>query len=80
MGAEVPLVRLHYLSTGRSRTGNAVTEDRGPSGLKGEEILEKTPFPLLPTYIIFGGLLTRLKKVFQNKLHNKFSRRDMMGL
>ena len=62
----LPFVRFHYLSAGRSRTWNVVTEDRGPSGLKEEEILEKTPFPLLPSCLYhIRGASNRTKKIFK---------------
>ena len=49
---------------------------RGPSGLKEEEILEKTPFPLLPSCLYhIREASNRTKKYFQDKLHNKFARR-----
>lgn len=61
---------------------NVKCGDRGPRTedpqdlIKEEEILEKTPFPLLPNYLYhIRGASNRTEKNFQNKLHNKFARR-----
>ena len=63
----LPFVRFHYLSAGRSRTSNVVTEDRGPSGLiKGRGDQRRLPFRFfLAAYIIFRRLLTGLKNIFK---------------
>ena len=70
MGAYTSFRSFPLFAAGRSRTWNAVTEDRGPSRLKEEEILEKTPFPLLPSYLHhIRGASNRTKKSYITSLH-----------